>query len=174
MQLVKNRQMPFKHLARLEEQQQQRRRKYAWEWNGNTHPTTTSWRQTSHRKQSKGLGFRVARKLMEKKKTNLQWNDLLQTDVNSEYPCWKVKRMQEKHKSVDDFAASNKTSSLCHKTIQPELTCETESHKTKMSLKPMKANTEAKLHHANLFSKLSLSHYSSHWEKCKYLSESTR
>jgi hypothetical protein len=78
--------------------------------------------------------------------------------------------MQEKHKSVDDFAASNKTSSLCHKTIQPELTCETESHKTKMSLKLMKANTEAKLHHANLFSKLSLSHYSSHKEKCNSLS----
>jgi hypothetical protein len=65
--------------------------------------------------------------------------------------------MQEKHKSVDDFAASNKTSSLCHKKIQPELTCETESHTTKMSLKLMKANTEAKLHHSNLFSKLSLS-----------------
>jgi hypothetical protein len=65
--------------------------------------------------------------------------------------------MQEKHKSVDDFAASNKTSSPCHETIQQELTCETESHTTKMSLKLMKANTEAKLHHANLFSKLSLS-----------------
>jgi hypothetical protein len=31
MQLVKNRQMPFKHLAHLEEQQQQGRRKYAGE-----------------------------------------------------------------------------------------------------------------------------------------------
>jgi hypothetical protein len=65
--------------------------------------------------------------------------------------------MQEKHKSVDDFAESNKTSSLCHETIQQELTCETESHTTKISLKLMNANTEAKLHHANLFSKLSLS-----------------
>jgi hypothetical protein len=65
--------------------------------------------------------------------------------------------MQEKHKSVDDFAASNKTSSLCHKKIQPELTCETESHTTKMSLKLMKANTEAKLHHAHIKKNASIS-----------------